>query len=173
MNYSAIIRPYRDEDGAAVYRIHERAFGGGEEAELVEAIVHDYAAVCSLVAEQEGAVVGHILYTALDIEPAPSPQRRLLALAPLAVLPEYQRQGVGDALTRESLRQLGVADWDGVIVLGHPEYYPRFGFGSASRYGIQFPGEVPAASFMALPLIEGALDGCDGVVRYHPAFGLP
>lgn len=166
------IREYNKQDAEAVHWLHEHAFDGLDEAGLVEALHDDGAAVLSQVAEEDGKVIGHIVFSELDLQPSPDPPRRLVALAPMAVLPDYQRKGVGDALTRQSLDRLRQAAWDGVIVLGHPEYYPRFGFAPASGFGIAFPGAVPDEAFLALPLKDGGLDGCSGTAVYHPAFGL-
>lgn len=166
------IRAYCEDDAEAVYHLHQHAFDGLDEADLVVRLHDEGAALLSQVMEEDGAVVGHILFSALKIDPAPSPARSLAALAPMAVLPGYQRKGVGDALTRDSLEQLRAQGCDGVIVLGHPAYYPRFGFARASGYGLTFPGHVPDEAFMALPLKEGGLDGCPGTIVYHAAFGL-
>ena len=93
-----------------------------------------------------------------------------LALAPMAVLPEYQNKGVGSQLVRTGLMQAGSMDHKSVIVLGHPEYYPRFGFAPASRWQIKPPFDVPDEAFMALELKEGALKDVCGVVEYPKAF---
>ena len=166
------IRAYTEQDREAVYALHAHAFDGLDEADLVQALHDDGAAVLSQVAERDGAVVGHILFSSLGLAPAPARPRYLAALAPMAVLPDYQRKGVGEALVRASLDALEEAGCDGVIVLGHPAYYPRFGFTPASGFGIGFPGSVPEEAFMALSLRVGGLEDCRGTVVYHPAFGL-
>lgn len=166
------IRAYCKDDAEAVYYLHQHAFDGLDEADLVVKLHDDGAALLSLVFEEEGTVVGHILFSALGLDPEPSPTCSLAALAPLAVLPDYQRQGVGDALTRNGLEQLRARGCDGVVVLGHPDYYPRFGFERAARFGLAFPGHVPDEAFLALPLREGTLEGRSGTIVYHAAFGL-
>lgn len=166
------IRAYTEQDREVVYALHAHAFDGLDEAGLVQALHDDGAAVLSLVAEEDGAVVGHILFSSLGLAPAPARPRNLVALAPMAVLPDAQRQGVGEALVRASLDALRETGCDGVIVLGHPAYYPRFGFRPASAFGIVFPGTVPEEAFMALALRDGGLEDCRGTVMYHPAFGL-
>jgi putative acetyltransferase len=90
----------------------------------------------------------------------------------MAVLPDKQRQGVGEALVTQGLQTLRDGGWHGVVVLGHPQYYPRFGFVPASRFGLSFPTDVPDEAFMAVALQEGALDSCSGEVIYHKAFKL-
>ena len=166
------IRVYREQDRDDVHALHAHAFDGLDEAGLVQALHDDGAAVLSLVAEEDGAVVGHILFTPLALDPAPADKKQLAALAPMAVLPDFQRRGVGEALARQGIDILCEQGWDGIVVLGHPAYYPRFGFTPASDFGITFPGTVPEEAFMALPLRDGGLDGCRGTVVYHAAFGL-
>lgn len=166
------IRNYTEQDADSVYWLHKHAFDGLDEANLVKKIHDDGDAVLSQVAEENGDVVGHILFSPLGLTPTPSKPPRLVALAPMAVKPDFQRKGVGDALARNSLDLLRDSGWDAVIVLGHPKYYPRFGFVPASGHGITFPGEVPDEAFMVLALRENGLDGCSGTVVYHAAFGL-
>jgi len=166
------IRDYVAADAPPVYHLHKHAFDGLDEADLVRALHGDGAAVLSLVAEVGGALAGHILFSALALKPAPDPPRQIVALAPLAILPDFQQTGMGSALMGESLARLRESGTDGVIVLGHPEYYRRFGFTPASEFGIAFPGTVPEEAFMALPLREGGLADCAGTAVYHAAFGL-
>jgi putative acetyltransferase len=124
--------------------------------------------ILSLVAESDGAIVGHILFSPVSL--AGSSGLKLMGLAPMAVAPGHQMQGVGSALVREGLercRQSGVA---AVVVLGHPEYYPRFGFLPSVRFGIGSEYDVPEEAFMAIELQPGALEHAGGTIRYHPAF---
>jgi putative acetyltransferase len=93
-----------------------------------------------------------------------------LALAPLAVIPAHQRQGVGTRLVEAALRRARLLGYAYIVVLGHPQYYPRFGFVPASRFGLRYARPVPDDAFMALELVPGALEGVSGVVRYLPAF---
>jgi putative acetyltransferase len=93
-----------------------------------------------------------------------------MGLAPMAVLPARQRQGIGSALVRDGLGRCRELGYEAVVVLGHPGYYPRFGFVPASRFGIGCEYDVPAEVFMALELVPGALRGKPGTIRYHPAF---
>jgi putative acetyltransferase len=124
----------------------------------------------SLVAEVEGQVVGHILFTGVTIEGAAS-GLSALGLAPLAVSTPFQRQGVGSALMRDSLQRCRDMGYEALVVLGHPEYYPKFGFLPASRYGLRCEYDVPDDTFMVLELRAGVLQGSGGLVRYQPEFG--
>lgn len=162
----------RDEaaaDRAGVRRVNERAFGQPAEADLVEALHRAGAAVISLVAEVDRQVVGHILFSPVTVEPAAG--TRLLGLAPMAVDSEWQRQGIGSDLVRTGLARAAAAGYDGIVVLGHSGYYPRFGFRPAAECGLGCEYDAPPEAFMALALPGRSLDGVPGLVRYHPAFG--
>jgi putative acetyltransferase len=163
-----LVRSEGPRDRDAVRALNERAFGGHEEAEIVEALHRANAAAVALVAEVEGTVVGHILFSPVELDNANG--RRLLGLAPMAVEPSRQRQGIGSRLVREGLERCRAAGADGVVVLGHAEYYPRFGFVPAQQFGLRCEYDVPADVFMALELTPGALRGVSGFVRYHAAF---
>jgi putative acetyltransferase len=164
------IRREAEADYDAVAEVTAAAFGKQDEARLVEAIrgCEEYVPELTLVAEENGRIVGHVMYSysALD-----GSDTRLLQLSPLSVAPDRQRTGIGSALTRKSLR---LADERGeplVLVLGHPTYYPRFGFRPASTLGLQAPNpEWPDEAFMAVPLsaYESKLRGR---VTFAPPFG--
>lgn len=159
------IRPVESEDRAAVRDIETRAFGRTDEAELVDRLRADGDVVVELIAEQDGVAVGHILFSRLAVDPA----ARFAALAPVAVSPTHQRGGVGGALVRAGLDACRDAGQVAVIVLGHPEYYPRFGFSTEAALQVRSPFEGPA--FMALALRSGALDR-PVAITYAAAFGL-
>jgi putative acetyltransferase len=163
-----IIRPERPDDLRSIYTVHETAFGTTTEATLVDRLRAEAAPVVSLVADEYGAILGHILFSPVTLQgPA---ELRLMGLAPMAVLPDHQRQGIGSALVLAGLdacRQLGC---DALVVLGHAEYYPRFGFVPASHFGLRSEYDVPDEVFMALELRPGVLGGAGGTIRYHPAF---
>jgi putative acetyltransferase len=163
------LRPARPGDAAAIFAIHRAAFAGEDEAKLVDALTADGHAVVSLVADDGGEIVGHVLLSGAEIVDGKA-ATPCLALAPLAVTPSRQRQGIGARLVEASLAQARRSGHGIVIVLGHPEYYPRFGFAPASTFGIRCPFEAPAEAFMALALRPGALEGVRGVVRYAPPF---
>ena len=114
-------------------------------------------------------MVGHILFSPVTVEHSSKPA--LVGLAPMAVAPGYQRQGIGSALVREGLARCRAAGVEGVVVLGHVEDYPRFGFVPAAQFGLRCEYDVPADVFMALELSPGAFSDVSGLVRYHQAFG--
>jgi len=163
------IRPSLPGDDALLRVLHTRAFGGPDEATLVDLLRDHQDVVASLVAEVDGRLAGHILFSRLTID-TPADRIRAAALAPLGVDPDFQRQGVGSALMREGLRACRDAGESIVIVVGHPAYYRRFGFSAplASRLRSRYNGEA----FMALELRPGALDGVEGDVRYPAAFDM-
>jgi putative acetyltransferase len=157
------------EERPVVYTIHEATFGRLDEADLIDSLRTQGVVLVSLVAEMENRVVGHILFSRMSIETAGG-SIPAVALAPMAVLPEYQRQGVGGRLIRHGLELLR---WRGehiVIVLGHVDYYPRFGFSNEKAQSLKSP--FPPYALMAMELSPGALDGIHGKVRYPAAFGL-
>jgi putative acetyltransferase len=160
------IRAERTEDLPGIRRVNEAAFGTRTEADLVDALRARAASVVSLVADVDGDVAGHILLSPVTL--SSDPELFLFGLAPMAVLPERQRQGIGGALVRAGLDAARQAAAAGVCVLGHAEYYPRFGFERASRFGIVSEYDVPDEVFMILELKAAALRG--GTIRYHPAF---
>lgn len=162
------IRNEVQADEAAVRELNLAAFEGAGEAALVDALRGKTFPYVSLVADDKGLIVGHILFTPVHLPG--HPRARLMALAPMAVLPGYQRSGVGSALVEEGLRQAREAGAGAVVVLGHPSYYPRFGFVPASRHGIRCEYEVPDEAYMVLELQPGHLDGLGGTVQYHAAF---
>ena len=162
------VRPEAPADRAAVRRVHEAAFGRPDEADIVERLRARAVPYLGLAAVRDGAVVGHIAFSPVTLEPA-RPGLDVRGLAPMAVLPAHQRAGVGSALVRAGLaacRRDGAA---AVVVLGHPDYYPRFGFRPASTFGLHSTYDAPDEAFMALELTSGALDGVRGTAHYHPA----
>jgi putative acetyltransferase len=164
---TASVRSEEARDQPAVHDINCAAFGRAEEARLVDLLRERAEPLVSLVIEEGGAVIGHIMFTPVALAGC---SELIMGLAPMAVAPARQRAGIGSALVRaglEACRDLGAA---GVVVLGHPEYYPRFGFAPAQRLGLACEYDVPAGVFMALELRPGALRGAPGMVRYHAAF---
>lgn len=149
--------------------IHEAAFGGPEEADLVDQLRAAGDVLLSLVAKLEGRIVGHVLFSRMWIE-TPRGLVPAVALAPVAVLPEQQRRGIGGRLIRYGLGLLRDRGEKIVIVVGHPDYYPRFGFSGEKARSLESP--FPAEAFMALEMSPGALDGVRGRVVYPAAFGL-
>jgi putative acetyltransferase len=175
-----LVRAETEADVSAVRRLNELAFGRTEEASLVDALRAAAHPHVSLVAVEDGEVVGHIFFSPVSIEPDDSVSTQAAAaaggaaamgLAPMAVLPQRQNRGIGSQLIREGLRACRSLGCEVVVVLGHPEYYPRFGFVPASRVGLRSEYDVPDEVFMATELAAGALEGMRGLVKYHPAFG--
>lgn len=163
-----VVRPETAADRAAVRTVNEAAFGQATEAALVDALREQAQRVISLVAEIDGTVVGHILFSPVSL--AGRPDLEIAGLAPMAVLPAYQGRGAGTALVAVGLEKCREAGYGAVVVLGHAGYYPRFGFEPAIGRGIDCEYGVPADAFMYLELRAGYLEGASGTIRYHPAF---
>ena len=162
------IRPQTEADRAAVRVVNEAAFETPAEADLVEALQHKRMSLVSLVAEVAGDVVGHILFSPVTL--VEHADLKLMGLAPMAVAPDHQRQGVGSALVREGMARCRELGYCAVVVVGHARYYPRFGFVPAHRYGLRCEYDVPADVFMVAELTAGALNEVSGLVRYDAAF---
>lgn len=163
------IRTENPADIAAVYNIQSLAFGQPSEANLVDALRQHADPFISLVAELSGQIVGHIFFSPVSIEDENS-SFMAMGLAPMAVLPEFQNQGIGSALVTTGLDECRRLGHDVIVVLGHAKYYPRFGFISAQSKGIQSEYNVPADVFMVAELTSGALRGRKGLAKYHAAF---
>lgn len=155
------------DDAAGIRETNELAFGTPLEAALVDAL-RGSADYLSLVATIGERVVGHILFTPVTIDPPVD--RRIAGLAPMAVRQEHQRMGVGGKLIRAGLDECRRSGYSAVVVLGHPEYYPRFGFVPAHTFGLTCEFPSPPEAFMAFELEPSALKGIGGKVRYHSAF---
>jgi putative acetyltransferase len=166
---TTLIRPETAADHAAIRHVNRHAFGQDTEAQLVDALRAGGYLRVSLVAEQAEQVVGHILFSDLPIV-TDAGTVPALALAPMAVLPACQRQKIGSALVRRGLEVCRERGHRIVVVVGHPHFYPRFGFSAklAARLDSPFSGQE---SFMAVELVPGALQGVSGKVKYPPPFG--
>lgn len=162
------IRASSKSDVSGVRTVNESAFETPAEANLVDCLQEHSGSLISLVAEERGEIVGHILFSPVTLEEHSEP--KLLGLAPMAVLPGRQRRGIGSALVRAGLERCRETNVAAVVVLGHPEFYSRFGFVPASKFGIQCEYDVPDEVFLATELESGGLSGRAGLVRYHPAF---
>jgi putative acetyltransferase len=165
---TARVRTERPTDAGAVLLVHDAAFGRAAEGALVDALRAADQATVSLVAETDGRVVGHVLLSPVTV--AGARPGDVLGLAPMAVLPAHQRRGIGGALVDAALATAHAGGRRAVVVLGHPAYYPRFGFVPASRFGLRCEYDAPDDAFLALELRAGALAACRGLVRYRPEF---
>lgn len=169
-----IIRNEMPQDTDTIRIVVDRAFGTAEEAILVDRLRDAGKATISLVAIENEQIIGHILFSHVTIESnktqAGNAPLAAIGLAPLAVLPEFQNRGVGALLTRAGLDKCRKAGYDCVVVLGHPHYYPRFGFVPSVRYQIKSEFNVSDETFMILELKEGALQNRSGIAKYQPEF---
>jgi putative acetyltransferase len=163
------IRQEQPEDVPAIQEVESLAFGQPDEARLVERLRKNSQGTLSLVAVRDGRIVGHILFSSVTIDGEGSSAAGM-GLGPLAVLPEVQRQGIGSALAREGIRILESQGCPFIVVLGHARYYPRFGFETASRYGLRCTWSVPGDNFMILVLDDSSLSNLRGEARYRPEF---
>jgi len=163
-----LVRLEQRGDAGAIRAVHEAAFDTTFEARLVDRLRAKARPYLGLVATRGESVLGHILFT--PVQCVASPEARLLGLAPMAVAPEWQGRGVGTRLARGGLSAARDTGALAVFVLGHADYYPRFGFAPAAARGLSCPWEVPAEAFMTRELAPGGLDGLSGEIRYHPAF---
>jgi putative acetyltransferase len=166
------IRPETPADRLAIRAVNEQAFGKPNEANLVDALRASPAFIpeLTLVATVDDQVVGHVLFSRITVE-GDGESVEVLALAPIAVRPEWQRQGIGSQLIRAGLERTAALGYRAVVLIGHPTYYPRFGFSPARAFGLECPFPVPDEVFMALPLRPGGLDGVRGTLVFPPAFG--
>ncbi|MFC1971535.1 GNAT family N-acetyltransferase [Chloroflexota bacterium] len=164
-----IIRPEIPEDIASISHVNEEAFGQKAEGNIVEKLRNRGVLTISLVAVQDNEIVGHIAFSPVIVE-----SERLsfdtITLAPMAVLPEHQRQGIGSKLVLAGLKDCQRLGHEIVVVMGHPEYYPRFGFVPAKPEGVDCEFEVPDEAWMILELQQGALAERRGKVRFQPEF---
>ena len=159
------IRFEQPGDIEKIREVNLQAFETETEANLVEALRNADVELISLVAEENGEVIGHILFSPVILG-----DLKIMGLAPMAVLPDRQNKGVGTKLVKAGLQDCEKAGYEAVVVLGHAGYYPRFGFVPSVNFGIKSEYDVPPEVFMVKELREGALKGAAGTVKYHPAF---
>jgi putative acetyltransferase len=164
-----VIRDESAADADAIRVVHARAFPTDLEARIVDALRDAGAVVVSQVAVVSGNIVGHVLLSRASIE-GNDPGISVLGLAPLSVVPEYQRRGIGSALMQSALEQARARSVAVVVLVGEPDYYARFGFVPAKRFGLRCKWPATDEAFMARELIGGTLTRASGRVAYHEAF---
>ncbi len=163
------IRKEFTEDYESVYSVNMRAFGQDTEAKLVNRLREADALLLSLVALIDEQVVGHIAFSPVTITDEDR-EVEAIGLAPMAVIPEYQKKGIGSKLIEEGCKVLKEEGYYRVVVLGYAEYYSQFGFITAKKYGIRWEHECPDEAFMIKSLREGAFNGISGIVKFRPEF---
>ena len=165
------IRPEKPEDYQLVYDINQKAFNREAEARLVEKLrkTSRFIPNLSLVAIKDKKLVGHVLFSIIFIK-TDSKSIPVLALAPIAVLPEYQKQGIGSLLIREGIKKCKNLGYKAIILVGYPNYYPRFGFTPAKEKGLNLSFDAPEEAFMVYEIIPKTLKGVKGTIEFPPEF---
>jgi putative acetyltransferase len=167
---STMIRTEVPGDVPAIRELNRAAFGRDGEGALVDALRTKGKLLVSLVAVEDGEVVGHAAFSRVAPREASGNGPAGAGLAPMAVSPPLQRTGIGSRLVRAGLEACREAGIGYVVVLGHPDYYPRFGFAPAELFGIACKRDVPPEAFLVRELVPGAIDGVAGIVDYEPEF---
>ncbi len=162
------IRSELQSDIHEIYLLNKSAFGSDAEGKLVNALRENIENVISLVALVDEKVVGHIMFSPVTMEG--SSDVNVYGLAPMAVKPKFQNKGIGSQLVEAGLKECKSRGVSAVFVLGHPDYYPRFGFKPSTSYGIKSEYDVPENVFMGIELTSGALSGSEGVLKYSTEF---
>jgi putative acetyltransferase len=166
---SITIRPETPNDIPAIRAVHDAAFGRNVESHLVDLLRERGRSSLSLVAELDGRIVGHVLFSPVTVDDEDQADATGVGLAPIGVLPELQNRDIGGRLTRDALERCRADGWRYAVVLGHPPYYPRFGFRTASGFGLKNEYDVDEP-FMAMELVPGGLPPNGGMIRYAPEF---
>jgi putative acetyltransferase len=163
-----LVRKEETKDLAAVHTLNACAFGSPAEANLVDTLRKQANPVVSLVAEDNQTIVGHIMFSPVSL--SGHPELKIMGLAPMAVKPTHQNKGIGTALVHAGLEHCRDLGYGAVVVLGHPGYYPRFGFAPSTHFGIDCEYEAPEEAFMLVELQPGYLRGKSGTIKYHAGF---
>lgn len=163
------IREEQPSDIEKIWEVNSEAFKTEAEANLVNALRNSGCTYNSLVAETETNIVGHILFTPVELS-GDDNKLKIMGLAPMAVYSQYQNKGIGSKLVTAGLELCKLQGYDAVVVLGHPNYYPRFGFVPSVKYGIKSEYEVPDDVFMILELAPNTLKEHKGIIKYHEEF---
>ena len=165
---NVVARQEVPSDAGEIHAVHTVAFGGPTEAAIVRALRNDGRLEISLLACSESTVVGHIAFSPVSVDG--KSDLHALGLGPMAVLPAFQRHGIGSLLVSTGLEECVARGVELVVVLGHPEYYPRFGFRPAAALGLHYRSTAFDPAFFVCALRAEALTGLRGFVRYHAAF---
>ena len=164
---NVIIRSEEENDYILIKKINDSAFNQNNEGVMIEKLRDnpEYISELSLVAVVDNEIVGHILFFPVKIKKG-SETNISLSLAPMAVHPKYQNKGIGSKLVLEGLKKAKELGYNSVVVVGHPNYYPRFGFKPAGIWDINLPFDIPDEAFMAIELKSNGLKDCSGIVEY-------
>ena len=165
-----IIRKEKDSDKEKIWQVNAAAFESEAEANLVNVLRDSGISFISLVAEENENIIGHILFTPVELIDVDY-GLKLMGLAPMAVLPDLQKKGIGSQLVKTGIEICVAQGYDAIVVLGHSEYYPKFGFVPSVKYGIKSEYDAPDEAFMVLELKEDTLKDKTGTIKYHAAFG--
>ena len=163
-----LIRNESAKDIEAIYKLNSSAFPSEAEAKLVDPLRELDQTAVSLVTESSRRVVGHILFSEVTL--SDHPELKVVGLGPMSVTPEYQRNGIGSALDKAGLEACKTEGYEAVVVLGHPSFYPKFGFQPSTEFGFKSEYDVPQEVFMALELRQNSLSEASGVISYHAEF---
>jgi putative acetyltransferase len=163
-----IVRLEEPKDQYAVHAVNVSAFETPSEADLVDILRREAHPIVSLIAEDDGAIIGHILFSPVTL--SGHFELKIMGLGPMAVIPEQQGKGTGSALVKAGLAMCKALGFGAVIVLGHPGYYPRFGFVPSVNFSIGSEYDMPPEVFMAIELHQGYLQDASGIIQYHAAF---
>lgn len=164
------IRKEEEGDWFSVHALNTECFQTPAEALLVDALREQVRPYVALVAEDDGLIVGHIMFSPVVVEK--HPDRKVMALAPMAVESDYRRRGIGAELVQHGLEACRQKGFGAVVVVGDPTYYLRFGFLASTHFQLKTEFEIPAEAFLVIELEPGYLKGCSGLVKYQPAFSL-
>ncbi len=173
MTEQITLRQETKDDFKAVFQVNQIAFGQDDEAKLVDALRNNptvFVPDLSIVATNNNKIVGHILFTKINIKDDNGNLHESLGLAPMAVSPELQKSGIGGQLIRKGFEVAKELGFKSVIVLGHEHYYPKFGFAPADKWNIKAPFDVPSNVFMAMELVKDGLKNISGTVVYPKEF---
>ena len=162
-----IIRKEKLSEIQQIWEVNSSAFETNAESDLVNRLRNCGVDFISLVAKLDEEIVGHILFTEVTLE---NFDIKIIGLAPMAVKPKYQNSGIGSVLVKQGLKECIATGYKAAVVLGHPNYYPKFGFIPSVEFGIKSEYDVPDEVFLVKELIENSLAGFSGVVKYHEEF---